>query len=504
MKKLLILLIIMLVGCRPQEIVYETKEINIEKTLVDGTYEGVYDLCGELIPVERNNLYGFIDKNGNEIIKCVYSKLGYNDGFFNEFFQEDMLGVCKNGKYGFINNKGKEVISCIYDSIRPFNNSMAVVSKNGKYGVIDHNGKVLIDFIYDNIENFNEGIDKVMNANRYGYINEEGKEITACVYTMATDFNDGFATVYKDKKWIYINEQGKEIDTEYTRINSFNRGLAPVQKNGKWGIINTKFEEVMPCQLDYHTVEAFDNNGLAKVWKNNKYGYINEEGKEIIKCIYDNVMVIGVNSQMLVDKNKNGENVICINEVLIRVSKDNKNGLLSVVENTQCIERIPCTYYNVGTTIVNGNIYLMSSADDLGYMNLQGEEIILEDNYHNIGKFVDGIAAVRKNINGNIGLPGKSNFPVNSSTIPITNVAITYGLGGYINEEGKEIVKPVYDSVNDFSTDGLALVNKNGKYGYIDRKGKEIIPCEYEDATNFVNGMATVIEEGKCYILTIK
>ena len=116
----------------------------------------------------------------------------------------------------------------------------------------------------------------------------------------------------------------------------------------------------------------------------------------------------------------------------------------------------------------------------MSYVNLQGEKVILEDNYLSIGKFVNGIATVRKKVKGNIGLPGKSSRPIDSSTMPITFQAINYGLGGYINGEGKEIVKCVYDGVNDFSNDGLALVNKNGKYGYIDRTGKEIIECQYQ------------------------
>ena len=40
-----------------------------------------------------------------------------------------------------------------------------------------------------------------------------------------------------------------------------------------------------------------------------------------------------------------------------------------------------------------------------------------------------------------------------------------------------------YDNIGEFS-DGLAKIKKEGKYGYIDEKGKEVIKPEYDDADN--------------------
>ena len=41
---------------------------------------------------------------------------------------------------------------------------------------------------------------------------------------------------------------------------------------------------------------------------------------------------------------------------------------------------------------------------------------------------------------------------------------------GYVNMEGKEVIKPQYDQANGFS-EGLAAVCKGGKWCLIDKNG---------------------------------
>ena len=54
------------------------------------------------------------------------------------------------------------------------------------------------------------------------------------------------------------------------------------------------------------------------------------------------------------------------------------------------------------------------------------------------------------------------------------------------------VIPAIYEFAYAFS-DGLASVQKNGKYGYINIKGEVVIPLQYEEASPFVNGTATVM-----------
>lgn len=71
-------------------------------------------------------------------------------------------------------------------------------------------------------------------------------------------------------------------------------------------------------------------------------------------------------------------------------------------------------------------------------------------------------------------------------------------------EEGiitKSFIKNIqkYKELGSFH-DGLACVNRNGKYGYINIKGEEVIPCSYTNADDFSNGVARVIDGKVKYI----
>jgi hypothetical protein len=73
------------------------------------------------------------------------------------------------------------------------------------------------------------------------------------------------------------------------------------------------------------------------------------------------------------------------------------------------------------------------------------------------------------------------------------------GKTGFINANGKIVVKPRYRIVNNFS-EGLAVADLKRKmtilddYGYIDFKGKIIIPARFAYANDFSEGLAAVAE----------
>lgn len=59
------------------------------------------------------------------------------------------------------------------------------------------------------------------------------------------------------------------------------------------------------------------------------------------------------------------------------------------------------------------------------------------------------------------------------------------GKYGLINFKGKEIAKPIYDSISSINyKEGSFLVKQGDKVGIINMKGKEIIPIEYETITS--------------------
>ena len=75
---------------------------------------------------------------------------------------------------------------------------------------------------------------------------------------------------------------------------------------------------------------------------------------------------------------------------------------------------------------------------------------------------------------------------------------------GLINEDGEEIVTPMYDWKIYFKSNGLAIVEKDGKYGLINRAGKEVVIPKYDGIGDFINGFAIVRLNNKYGIINEK
>ena len=56
-----------------------------------------------------------------------------------------------------------------------------------------------------------------------------------------------------------------------------------------------------------------------------------------------------------------------------------------------------------------------------------------------------------------------------------------FGKLGLIDAKGKQISPPVYDEIESFNQQGLAIVKKDSKWGVIDTTHKIIIPLLYEE-----------------------
>ena len=101
----------------------------------------------------------------------------------------------------------------------------------------------------------------------------------------------------------------------------------------------------------------------------------------------------------------------------------------------------------------------------------QTGEVFAESKYDHIDSFSEGLAMVR------IGDEETEKY-------------------GFIDKEGKEVVKPKYDYAEPFS-EGLAMVKKDGKQGFIDKEGKEVVKPKYDQVDSFSEGLAVVEKDGK-------
>lgn len=96
----------------------------------------------------------------------------------SNFFTKDIYQIDQNGKYGFIDKNGKEIVEAKFDNIILNNSeSLVAVKFNGLWGFIDKNGEFIIIPQYKETKGFKDGLAFVKDENFEGYINMQGKYI---------------------------------------------------------------------------------------------------------------------------------------------------------------------------------------------------------------------------------------------------------------------------------------------------------------------------------------
>ncbi len=134
-----------------------------------------------------------------------------------------------------------------------------------------------------------------------------------------------------------------------------------------------------------------------------------------------------------------------------------------------------------------------------GLIDKAGKEV-LTPSWDYIGTSACGLRLVMKNqLCGYINEENKSVIdPVYAQAEPFANdlacVKNIEGKWGFIDKTGKTVIPFTYEQANSFS-DSLALVKKDGLYGYIDSKNQTIIPFVYEEAYPFSEGLACVMTD---------
>lgn len=303
---------------------------------------------------------------------------------------------------------------------------LALVHLDGKCGFIDVFGREVIPLVYDDAGSWGNNLVPV-NIGKY-VPDADPVLVVAPPHLNPKDSvkrSEQYKTVDIKKeekgKWGYCDALGTlVIPVQFTNTTFFNEGMAGVEINGKWGFINTSGKIIV--QPVYDKIGHF-SQGLAVVVKNDLYGYINLKGEEVIKLQYVNAKAFEKGFAQVWEKYTS--------------KKYNKN--------------------SIGRLI-----------------NLKGE-IVTDAKYDIYDAFSNGLFS--------FGLPeGELLF-------------------GLMNTKGQMITPPIYNEISSFNSSlARVMVYKEDKYfkelypnyGYVNTNGKEVVKPGLAKATEFYDGMAVV------------
>jgi len=211
----------------------------------------------------------------------------YSDGRFRV--------ISQNNLYGFVDILGNEIIPCQYEDARDFRDGVARVCKKiasdrvRKWGYIDKNGKQVLPFSYGHVSgDFSQGLAYVAKSNQSSIINKKGeivKKLKISNYNLTppgdhflprvanyTYFSEGVIWLSVGNRLFLVNTNGdieKEID------------LKEIEKafNGKlWEV-----DEVYPFKRGLSLLRFEDYDNKIKI------GYLyNKDGNVVAKYDFVN------------------------------------------------------------------------------------------------------------------------------------------------------------------------------------------------------------------------
>jgi len=146
---------------------------------------------------------------------------------------------------------------------------------------------------------------------------------------------------------------------------------------------------------------------------------------------------------------------------------------------------------------INAEMENQCTGGKWGFVNENGKEFIPVE-YSEAYSFKEGFAVVF--IGGNIGYGMSGNIEQLDSMKTQRRKLTGYTL---INKNGQAITRTYYDNAYSFR-EGMAKVERDGKFGYVNYKGDEAIPLMYDEAVHFFDGKAEVTLNGRTFYIDIK
>ena len=129
-----------------------------------------------------------IEENGKNIVLNSYENIEYG-------MEDGCFAVKKDGLWGFIDKDGNEIIPPMYENYNSFHNGYACVKKDGMWGVIDKQNNLILPFNYYKCRNFYNGIAVVVNKNWSNEVINQKGEVLHTAFRFNKIFNLGNGSV---------------------------------------------------------------------------------------------------------------------------------------------------------------------------------------------------------------------------------------------------------------------------------------------------------------------
>ncbi len=300
------------------------------------------------------------------------------------------------------------------------------------------------------------------------------------------DYAAEIMNVYPKEKRIY-----ERMMDYYVSAKSYTSAFSLYDKAVNLGIVTNKMKDTIDkIKYEYHVLETGYSevrqyiNGMCAVSINDYWGIVDEGGAGVLSVQYKGIgNYTSEFIPVLSEDEKNNEKWQIID------IQGNKRRVLPEVKNIKSIGSLSC------------GVYPLETSEGYQYYTSDAKEVF--DKYTYAGTMYDNYAVVLDNedyhlidISGKKASDSFERIEVNDNEVGVLK-------GRYFGKkdekyalysmEGKKMGKEVFDEAEPFTAEGsYAAVEKDGKWGFVDEDGKIVIKPQYQEAHSFSNGYAAV------------
>ena len=432
-----------------------------EQLMLQQACSGTFMLCGLNDP-----------KTKGIIVPHIYERVfSFSDG---------LALVIKNNRYGYIDNNGNEVIPPQYDNAFRFSGGFARVAQNGLYTFIDKTGTEITSPKYDMVFEFSDGLARVVKGDLYGFVDKTGEEVIPVQYTLPKEYcTPDFP--YRSRSCHILRAPDTIADEDETvRIShsDFKNGMAIISEDDKEGVIDRKGNRIIATQ--FKKIVPFTADIIFVTQINNSYPNPDCMGLYSIKSGWlTNSKLVGSVSDYL------RPDLIWASGCGSRLQ-----GLLKP-DGTWKIEPIMDMvqgFYDERAIICTGKTSGQESR--CGAIDPDGN-IAVPLNTYFLHYWINGFGRVRKNgkegfidKSGNI-LGGRLFVEVKRNKAgDVERVLLEDGNWVGLNRQGKIVTDPLENKIIASCPSGVKLVLKSGKIQVQDADNKPTIPLLFEHNYN--------------------
>lgn len=137
-------------------------------------------------------------------------------------------------------------------------------------------------------------------------------------------------------------------------------------------------------------------------------------------------------------------------------------------------------------------ISTVATLRQFGFIDKEGR-VVIKPQFTSAGDFTEGLAPASTTDEGGITSSLGEYFP--------DHYQMAFERRwGFINKQGEWVIPMIYEQVRHFH-DGLAPFRKNGKWGYLNRQGKEVVSPQFDEAWEFWRGVAKAVIDGEVAVI---